>query len=570
MAGATKQIKIVLRVVDMATAELTKTKKQLADLKQNVSILSTGLKGSSFNIGRNVEAFDNFIGQQKAWGATAGEAQKKFFKVNQIAGLYGKSLFKLGRGFSKLSGYLNAFRMEMLGVMFFGMAIWKAFGGLIKDVVKTTNKLTGHQTALGKATIILNHQMTMLKMELGMALVPVIQKLGQWVTSLSNWFRNLTQEQKENIGKWLAIIAVVGLFLFIIGTLVLGISSLVQFIGFIFHAINFLIWAVGGLRGGFILLKGVIMNTVIPALSSLYAFLLANPVILVLAAIIAAVVIFAYAWDNNWGGIRETVNKWANGLIDIYNNSIRPFFVQLNAAGYLLVADWNNNMELMKLGWKAGWISIKLAVGNVWNSILGIIKSAAEGLLSILNAAFGKFVSFPTTIDISGFMANTEAMEKELSQIDLEMSQIEVDKQMNFNRAIAGAEELYKVIEKVDLTTYRFSDTIADLKEKLNKEVPIAIDTSVTANVPQMDANTEAMNNLSMSMEDITSPSDLFAGAGGTSPDLLPPTGTTIGDITVNVNAGEGTGAEQFEALAAEIADKVLEEIEARTGGRGT
>ena len=66
-------------------------------------------------------------------------------------------------------------------------------------------------------------------------------------------------------------------------------------------------------------LVGVITSTVIPALQSLWAFLLANPIVLVIAAIVALIVIFTQLW-NHCEGFRNFWKNLCNDIIEAANN----------------------------------------------------------------------------------------------------------------------------------------------------------------------------------------------------------------------------------------------------------
>ncbi len=82
-----------------------------------------------------------------------------------------------------------------------------------------------------------------------------------------------------------------------------------------------------GLVKGFEMLKGLSLagmaasvtsaiTTITTAISAAGAFLLANPIFLAIAAIIAAVIALKYAWDNNLGGIQEKTKAVLGWITD--------------------------------------------------------------------------------------------------------------------------------------------------------------------------------------------------------------------------------------------------------------
>lgn len=104
------------------------------------------------------------------------------------------------------------------------------------------------------------------------------------------------------------------------------------------RAIGILKAAFNVARTAFLIFKSVIMDTivpvivdtVIPALQSLWAVLLANPIVLVVAAIAALVAAFIWAWNNIDGFKEFWINLWEN-IKTIASNaidSLKNFFTQ--------------------------------------------------------------------------------------------------------------------------------------------------------------------------------------------------------------------------------------------------
>ena len=121
----------------------------------------------------------------------------------------------------------------------------------VNDAFDRTSQMAGFQ---------MTQSFTQLKnagIQLGDTLAPVIIAIADNIKVLAEWFRGLSESQKENIVKWGLILAAIGPVLMIIGKMSLGISTL------------------------------------IPIIAKLGTFLLANPYIL-LAAAIAAVVYVIY------------------------------------------------------------------------------------------------------------------------------------------------------------------------------------------------------------------------------------------------------------------------------------
>ena len=112
-------------------------------------------------------------------------------------------------GLRKATHGMRGFRMEMLGVMFFGMAMQRFFGGLMK-------------TALEWSGI-----MDILSITLGVIFLPVVLQLTEMLIPVATWFMNLSESTRLWIG-WIVILGfVIGTALMVIGMMALGLGSLI-------------------------------------------------------------------------------------------------------------------------------------------------------------------------------------------------------------------------------------------------------------------------------------------------------------------------------------------------------
>jgi len=132
------------------------------------------------------------------------------------------------------------------------------------------------------------------------AVLPIIQTFTGKIQQLTNWFTSLTDEQQQNIIKWLGIAAAIGPVLLILGKVV----SLLSMVG-----------------------------PLIAALTS--------PVGLVVLAIAALSAAVLYVIDN-WEAIKERVSDigwWRNALVDMIQ-----FFIETNPIS-LLIEGFNFLLE---------------------------------------------------------------------------------------------------------------------------------------------------------------------------------------------------------------------------------
>ncbi len=124
---------------------------------------------------------------------------------------------------------LRGFRMEMLGVMFFGMAITRMFKGLIQPALQMSGA------------------MELLSAVLGIIFLPFGLALIEFAVALLEKWEGLSDKTK----KWINIIVAagigLGLFLQIFGALALGIGSFILVLGTLLSIFKFVGIALGGL-----------------------------------------------------------------------------------------------------------------------------------------------------------------------------------------------------------------------------------------------------------------------------------------------------------------------------------
>jgi hypothetical protein len=145
---------------------------------------------------------------------------------------------KLAFAFRKGLHGMRGFKMEMLGVMFFGMSMVRMFGGLIK----TSTGWLGVSELLSTA--------------LGILFLPLAEKLLDWVIKFLDWVSNLTEKQKAWINAFVLAAIAIGIVLTLVGTLVLGLGALVLAFSFLFSPIGLVISALT-ILGGFFFLKNM-------------------------------------------------------------------------------------------------------------------------------------------------------------------------------------------------------------------------------------------------------------------------------------------------------------------------
>ncbi len=172
------------------------------------------------NIVGNVKGFLKAMGaSQEEMKKTAGKTVE-WKKNMRLATTMGGRLALRVR---KMTHGMRGFRMEMLGVMFFGLGLQKFFKGLLQPALQ----LTGVFELFSNVLAIL--------------FLPIALALLDWLMPIFDWLMNLSEATKLLIGKWVLFGFALGALLFLFGMFALGIGSVILAFAGVFLVIDRLI-----------------------------------------------------------------------------------------------------------------------------------------------------------------------------------------------------------------------------------------------------------------------------------------------------------------------------------------
>lgn len=331
---------------------------------------------------------DKFRTAMRRLGGTLRDAQGRFASVGnatQVTGSRMSTFSMTVRGLSRrMEAFSRNFQMWALGVMFFGMQMQRTFTRIATSGVGSFMRITEGATLAGQGITSLSVHFELLKFAVGnaiaTALMPLLPTIVDIITQIKDW---IEENPKLFTGIVLMGIAVGGL-LFIVGMLTLGISSLVGMIGKFMFLITgsqtFL--AIGAFRTAMIGLAGTFVASAKAMGAAMFSFL-ANPIVLAIIGIVAAVVWLKFAWENNWLNIRQTTGHMVRGIAVIFFGLVEAAQIMVNGALVL------------------------------WNGLLTGIELIANGIITIVNAIGGAWAWLTGTTfepismsDLSAFKAN--------------------------------------------------------------------------------------------------------------------------------------------------------------------
>jgi len=173
-------------------------------------------------VSKVVDIFVKFRTNAKELAGTIAMPQKQFGKLINQNDKVDKGMTKnvstmgrMGLGLRHLTVGARGFRMEMLGVMFFGMMMQKTFMGMLQPALQMSGA------------------MELLSTIIGLMFLPVGLKLIDWIMKLWDWWENASEATK---GFWRSIVVAgvaIGGILMLFGQFALGIGSLIQVVGLV-------------------------------------------------------------------------------------------------------------------------------------------------------------------------------------------------------------------------------------------------------------------------------------------------------------------------------------------------
>ena len=171
---------------------------------------------------------------------------------------------------------------------------------------------------------ILKSALEELAISFGQLLIPALREVVQWLQGFIGFLNSLPEGVKKTIMVIALVAAALGPVLIIIGKVISAIGTIMTIVPKVAGVIN--------------VVKG--------AFAALNATMLANPIVLIIAAIAALVAAFIYLWNNCEGFRQFWINLWEN-------------------VKQIAVAVW----EGLKTFFAAAWQAISTTAQTIWNGI---------------------------------------------------------------------------------------------------------------------------------------------------------------------------------------------------------
>lgn len=264
---------------------------------------------------------------------------------------------------------------SLAGIIDDGGAALKAYGeeaenlGLILDE-DTISSLNDTNDAVDKMKATVSATLGQVGADVAEVLGPAVEKVGEWISGITEKLRALTPEQTETILKIVAVVAAIAPLLVVGGQLIAGIGSLITVIG-----------TIVGVLGG--------------------------PLTLAIGAIIAIGVLLYKNWDK----IKEVAGKVKEGVVKAWNGLKSGVTKAMSTVKEKVTTAWSNIKEKVSetasnvkekvvTVWNAvnentaeRWNAVRSKISETWSSIKSTVSEKVSAVKSNISEKFSSIKS---------------------------------------------------------------------------------------------------------------------------------------------------------------------------------
>ncbi len=233
---------------------------------------------------------------------------------------------------------------------------------------------------------ILKSALEGLSISIGQLLMPAIKQIVGWVQKFVDWLNSLDEGTKKTIVTIALIVGALGPVLIIIGKVISAIGTIMTIVPKV---------------------AGVI-NTVKTAFMALNTTMLANPIVLIIAAIAALVAAFIYLWNNCDGFRQFWIDLWENikQVAEVVWNAIKAFFSAVWDAIKIIFETVfgviktlvTTYFEMYKTIIETVFNVVKTIITTVWEAIKGIFTTVFEVIKTIVTTYFNIYKTIIETV----------------------------------------------------------------------------------------------------------------------------------------------------------------------------
>lgn len=351
---------------------------------------------------------------QKAVEGLAGAAQRfpDTLKIESLAdslqetlatgeatGQFGELLDRLGIGAENFSDQLAACTTEAQKQ---DLALKTLADAGLNETYEAWAKNNEEMLANQEANLKLQESLS----ELAETVLPLVTRVTEAVTGLLDWFNSLDADTQNLIVTMLLLVAAISPIAKVVSVVSGAFTSFSGGVSLITSASAAASSAATTLSGVistfFTFLTGTVVPGITSALSGLFAFLMANPVILIITAITAAIVALVTLIATKGDEIKEIlsrVNEFLQGIFTrdweevfgpVLGGILNDFFVTAKGIWDNFMVICNGIIDFIQNifagNWEAVWTAVKDIFAGIFGLLVDIAKAPLNGIITMINA----------------------------------------------------------------------------------------------------------------------------------------------------------------------------------------
>lgn len=224
--------------------------------------------------------------------------------------------------------------------------------------------------------------------EIATMLIPFMEDLGATTEDVLAWIRGLDEGQLKLIGTILLVVAA-------ISPLLSGISKTASMVNTVTTVV------IPGLTSAFGFLTGTVLPGVSTGFSTMAQFVLANPVVLLIAGIVALVALVAAKGDEAQALLQSVDNflqgifarDWTQTFGPVLGGSLNLFFSTLKGIWDRVYQLFNGIIDFVRGvftgDWQRAWQGVTGIFGSIFSGLTGLISGPIDAVVGIINGAIG-------------------------------------------------------------------------------------------------------------------------------------------------------------------------------------
>lgn len=241
----------------------------------------------------------------------------------------------------------------------------------------------------------LNGQVTLLKsalegasISIGETLTPMVAQLVVWVQQAVDWFNSLDASQQRMIVTIALAVAAAGPLIMILGKVISTVGTVTS--------------AAGKLCG---FITGTAVPGITSSLSGLFAFMAANPTLMIIAgitvAVIALVALIAAKGDETQALLQRVdiflqgifARDWTQTFGPVLGGALNLFFSTLKGTWDRAYQLFNGIIDFVRGvftgDWQRAWQGVTDIFGSIFSGLTGLISGPIDAVVGIINGAIG-------------------------------------------------------------------------------------------------------------------------------------------------------------------------------------